>query len=203
MAKEKPQTLDVPPFPPLTWGGYGWEGAVTLPSWAGFQNRGGAYGSRGARKPSDGTARVRVAVEDDEARTPPAAAQVAAMRHLLDNEAAVASALLQAVFARYPEEKEDYADASDLSKKQLDKLLPDLSEPGGLRSVMGLSTVHVLYVKKGAAAYIGFEFGCAWEEEHGAGVMTHLGRIVKVGQADTSFLEWVAEDDAKKRKRKS
>jgi len=25
--------------------------------------------------------------------------------------------------------------------------------------------------------------------------MTHLGRVVEVGQADTSFLEWIAERD--------
>ena len=53
MAKKK--TLDVPPFPPLTWDGYGWEGEITLPSWAGFQTRGGAYGGRSSKKPSDGT----------------------------------------------------------------------------------------------------------------------------------------------------
>jgi hypothetical protein len=48
------KTLNVPPFPPLTWGEYAWEGKITLPSWAGFQNRGGPYGARNRKKLSDG-----------------------------------------------------------------------------------------------------------------------------------------------------
>jgi hypothetical protein len=197
MAKKK--TLDVPPFPPLRWDEYSWVGKVKLPSWAGFQARGGAYGSRSSKKRSDGTVRLDVAVEDDEAQTPPNAAQIAAMRHLLDNEKAVASAVLEAIFEMYPEAKAEYEAGYG---EEEDETLPTISDPKELRALMGLSTVHILDVKKGAAAYIGFEFGCAWEEEHGAGVMTHRGRVVEVGQADTAFLEWIAERDAKRRKKK-
>ena len=200
MAKKK---LNVPPFPPLEWDGYFWVGEITLASWAGFQSRGGAYGARSSKKPSDGTARLNVAVNDDELkdeddRPPPTAAQIAALQHLLDNEATVAGAVLLALFERYPDEKEAYEDAADE-----DDTLPEISEPNGLKALMGLSNVHVLHAQKGDAAYIGFEFGCVWEREHGAGVMTHLGRVVEVGQADASFQEWIAERDSKRRKKKS
>jgi hypothetical protein len=47
-----------------------------------------------------------------------------------------------------------------------------------------------------ARAYLGFSFHVAWEPEHGLGVMVHGRRIVDVGGADTSFLEWIAERDA-------
>ena len=47
-------------------------------------------------------------------------------------------------------------------------------------------------------AYIGFELGCVWDEEHGLGVMTHRDRVVDVGGADTAFTEWIAENDAEK-----
>lgn len=187
------ETLDIAPFPPLRWDTYSWAGTVTLPSWAGFQARGGAYGSRSSKKPSDGTARLHVAVEDHKAQTPPTAAQISAMQHLLDNEAAVASAVLRAIFEMYPEEKAKYEDAYD---EEDGATLPKISDPSELRTLMRLSTVHVLYVTKGDTAYMGFEFRCAWEAEHGAGVMTHLGRIVEVGPADCSFLEWIAEADA-------
>lgn len=196
----KKKTLDVPPFPPLRWDEYSWAGKITLPSWAGFQARGGAYGSRSSKKPSDGTASLNVAVEDDEDQTPPTAAQVAAMQHLLDNEKAVAAAVLNAIFEMYPAAKAEYEEGYG---EEEDETLPTIKSPKELRTLMGLSTVHVLYVKKGDTAYIGFEFGCAWEEEHGAGVMTHRGRVVEAGQADTAFLEWIAERDAKRRKKKS
>lgn len=51
---------------------------------------------------------------------------------------------------------------------------------------------RVLSVEKDGEAYIGFEFGCPWDREHGLGVMTHAGRVVEVGQADTSF-NWPRE----------
>lgn len=196
MAKKK--ALDLPPFPPLKWDEYFWVGRITLPSWAGFRS-----GRGRSKKLSDGTVRLNVAVDDselddDDERPPPSAAQVAAMRHLLDNEAAVAEAVLRALFERYPDEKEAYEDAADEGDT-----LPEISDPSGLRTLMGLSNVHVLYVKKDDVAYIGFEFECGWEREHGAGAMTHLGRIVEVGQADAAFLEWIAEKDARRRKKKS
>jgi len=64
---------------------------------------------------------------------------------------------------------------------------------------MGLVAIHVLGVAKGGVAYVGLELGCDWDEEHGAGLMLHKARIVKVGGADTSFLEWIAERDGGKR----
>jgi hypothetical protein len=62
--------------------------------------------------------------------------------------------------------------------------------------LIGLSSVHVLSVAKDGIAYIGFEFGCTWDGEHGLGVMTHRDRVIEVGGADTSFLAWIAEQDA-------
>lgn len=199
MAKK---TINVPPFPPLRWDEYSWDGKLTLPSWKGFAAR---PGSR-SKKVTDGTVRLSVHVEDvaddedDATPAPPTAAQIAAMKHLLKNEKKIASAVLQAIFEVYPEQKAMYEEDYD---EEPGTTLPEIARPSGLRPLMGLSNVHVLYVKKDEVAYIGFEFGCVWEEEHGAGVLTHLGRVVEVGQADCSFLEWIAERDAKRRKKKS
>lgn len=44
-------------------------------------------------------------------------------------------------------------------------------------------------------AYVGYEFRCTWDEEHGMGVMTHKNRVVAIGGADVSILEWIAESD--------
>ena len=56
---------------------------------------------------------------------------------------------------------------------------------------MGLASVHVLDVANAGVAYVGFELGCDWDDEHGAGVMTHKTRIVSFGGRG-SFLEWIA-----------
>ncbi len=44
----------------------------------------------------------------------------------------------------------------------------------------------------------GYEFGCRWDDEHGLGAMTHAGRVVEVGGADTAILEWIATGDGGK-----
>ncbi len=191
------EILDEAPFPPLRWDGevFTWCGEVRLPSWAGFQDRSGPYASIGARRPSDGIASLFVIAPDDESedeRTPPSSEQAAAFRYLMANETAVAAAVGRAIVEYYPEARRRHLENlySDKSTP-----LPDVADPGGLRPLLGLSCVHVLTVAHDGSAYIGFEFGCAWDDEHGLGVMTHRGRVINTGQADFAFTEWVAEED--------
>jgi hypothetical protein len=180
------KAIDVPPFPPLTWDNYSWAGEVRLPSWAGFQSRRGPYASVNDVRPSDGTARLTV---DAEAKARPTPEQVAAFRHLLDNEAAVAEAVKLALLDYYPGEREAYLDAYDLEESDE---VPEVMDLAGLRSLVGLGSVHVLSLARDGLACIGFEFGCVWDGEHGAGVMTHRGRVIATGQADCSFVEGMA-----------
>jgi hypothetical protein len=188
-------TLNIPPFPPLQWEDYFWVGEVTLPSWAGFQTRRGWYGSVSSDSPSTGAARLSIVPEDNERRSHPTVEQEVAFKYLLDNEAAVAASVIQALYNQYLDEKATYGE--DYIEEEDEETLPDIADPSGLRALIGLSNVHVLSVVKDGVAYVGFEFGCVWDDEHGAGVMTHQGRVIAVGQADTSFLEWIAERDVK------
>jgi hypothetical protein len=180
------EAIDVPPFPPLTWDGYSWSGEVRLPSWAGFQSRRGPYASVSATGPSDGTARLTV---DAEGKALPTPEQTAAFRHLLDSEAAIAEAVGRALLDYYPGEREAYLDAYDLDESDE---VPEITERAGLCQLVGLSSVHVLSVARDGVACIGFEFGCVWDAEHGAGVMTHGTRVIATGQADSSFVAWIA-----------
>lgn len=191
------ETVDLPPFPPLRWDGYGWTGEVVLPSWAGFQARRGAYTSVSSDEPSDGAVKLQVGQNDDEELEEPSPEQVAAYRHLIENEAAVADAVGRALVAYYAEQDDARLDAIEDGNP-----LPDVSDPAGLRSLVGLGNVHVLPVAYAGVSYVGFEFGCVWDEEHGAGVLTHCGRVVETGQADTSFGQDVAEADARRQKRR-
>jgi hypothetical protein len=194
------ETLNVPPFPPLRWDEFHWIGELALPSWAGFQTRRRPSADVSSDRPADGTVDLRVASENSDNRAPPTQGQAQALLHLLENEATVATTVLNKLFRNYPGEKAAYEDAFDEDEGAT---LPDIGEPNEMRTLIGLTSVYIHTVYKDGAAYIGFEFGCVWDREHGAGVMTHLGRIVEVGQADCSFLEWIAERDAKRRKKKS
>jgi hypothetical protein len=170
------------PFPPLTWEHYFWVADLTLPSWAGFQVQHGADRDAHDASPADGTARLSISAVDSDARTLPTAEQVAAFRHLLDNEAAVADAVARALVEYCPGNAYDGDD----------EVLLEVSGADDLRQLVRLIGVHVLTVARDGAACIGFEFACAWDSEHGAGVMTHLGRIVASGQGVCSFEAWIA-----------
>jgi hypothetical protein len=204
MADSSKPPLSMPPFPPLKWDGYFWKGRVVLRSWRGFQSRLGAYAASSSIKESDGTARLSVPPPAGIAEQPPSAEQANALRYLLEHEAAMRDALLAAIFEEYPVIRErrlgqGFVDESDM---------PALQRPDQLKSHLGLSTVHVLPVVKKDVAYIGFEFGCTWDDEHGLGIMTHQGRVVdlahlgigKVSGGDHASEEWVAEEDARSAK---
>lgn len=185
------ELVDRPPLPPLKWVEYFWTGTDSLPSWAGFQARQGPYGAEsGGGHPSDGTVQVSVPAPSTPGTRWPWAEQISAYAYLKANEPSVAAAVLRAIFDRYPSEREKYGYEEDEAD-----LMPEIARPDDLKNLMGLGAVHVLSVTKDGTAYLGFEFGCTWDNEHGLGVMTHKDRVVDVGGADTSFLEWIAERD--------
>lgn len=190
---------EVPPFPRLTWDEFFWTGEIVLDSWRGFQCRQGPYTSQSSAEESDGTTGLSVQPPGGVAEQPPSAEQATALRHLLENERAICDAIVNAIFEEYPALRarlvqNGFADESEM---------PVIERPEQLRDHIGLGVVHVLKVVRDDAAYIGFEFGCTWDEEHGLGVMTHQGRLVelpdmgmgKVMEASLASEEWVADED--------
>ncbi len=66
----------------------------------------------------------------------------------------------------------------------------------GLRGLVGLTGVSILPVARDGMAYVGFHLGCEWDEEHGAGVMTHGGRVLVTGSEFEASATWAAKEDA-------
>ena len=170
------------PFPPLTFEEFQWEGVDVLPGWTGVQSRLGSYTSVDRSEASDGRVSINVSPPNGEASRAPASEQAVAYARLKRDDPAIAEAVRRAVL--------DYA-------RNLDEAygLPNELDLPSLRGMIGLGIVHVLNVAKEGEAYVGFELGCEWDEEHGCGVMTHRGRIVSVGAADEAFEGWIAERD--------
>jgi hypothetical protein len=179
------KTLNLPPLPPLTWDDASWRGHDVLPGWAGSQERQGPYASRSSEQPSTGQVEFSIAPPDDDPNNPgpPAADQIATFNFIKANDAAIAAAALEALFARYPEWQEAYGYDDD----DRVKYMPDLATLEDLKRLVGLSTVHILTFAKEGHAYFGLELGCTWDEEHGTGVLLHKTRVIEVGSADVSF----------------
>ena len=66
---------------------------------------------------------------------------------------------------RYPKIRAIYASNGDAD----DDSLPPIKDKDDLRRLVGLGIVHVLDTAKAGHAYVGFEMGCTWDEEHGLG----------------------------------
>lgn len=64
-----------------------------------------------------------------------------------------------------------------------------------IASRVRLQTVSILRVEREGVAYVGYGLSCDWDDEHGAGVMTHKERIVEAGGGDTAILSWIAKRD--------
>jgi hypothetical protein len=180
MSKER---LSFPPFPPLKWDHYFWEGELNLPSWAGFQSRRGSYAMIDTSSSSDGTVQLNVSTDNDRPG-PISPEQVQAFSFLIDRESSIAESILTAIFSAYPGMRQRYVGYLE----DANQCMPEIGRFEDLRPLVGLSQVHLLREASGGQAYIGFEFGCTWDREHGLGVMTHRDRVVEVGGADTSFL---------------
>jgi hypothetical protein len=167
-----------------------WTIEAQLPSWAGYQTRKGPYGSISSDSPSDGV--VKIVTPEDSQESSPTEQDRACVQWLLDHEAEVASAVLKGILADYPKLQELYG----YEGEERETLMPDVSSADDFRQLIGLHNVHVLRVVSKGIPYLGFEFGCVWDPEHGLGVLVHGTRVVEVGGADTAFTEWIAKRDA-------
>jgi hypothetical protein len=177
-------------LPEFAFDGFFWVAEVNLPSWSGFRDASGPYAVLNDNA-SNGMVKLVYAPEgrDD---APLNEVEHAQIRWLLDNETAVSNAVLDGLLAAYPALRASY-DCYDA--QELADYMPDLSDGDGFRTLIGLSSVNIHALMTDDVPYIGFEFGCRWDEEHGCGVLMRGTRVVEVGDADTALVLWIAQRD--------
>jgi hypothetical protein len=172
--------------------GFFWTAQAQLPSWVGYQNRNGPYGSISSDEPSDGL--VTIVVEPEGGKESPLTEQErASVQGWLDHEAEVASAVLEGLLAEYPRLQQLYG----YEGAERETYMPDVSRAEEFRQSIGLHNVHFVPLLKEGLPYVGYEFSCTWDGEHGLGVLMHGSRVVEVGGADTAFTLWIAKQDAR------
>jgi hypothetical protein len=173
------------------WARFFWEAPARLPSWAGFQTRNGPYGSISSDEPSDGMVTIIVDPEGGE-QSPLTEQELANVQWCLDHEAEVASAVLKGLLAAYPGLQQLYG----YEGAEREEFMPDVSSTEDFRQLIGLQNVHVHSLRKDGIPYVGYEFGCTWDGEHGLGVLMHGTRVVEVEGAGTAFDLRIAKRDA-------
>ena len=66
-------------------------------------------------------------------------------------------------------------------------LMPIVRDTADFSRLIDLRHIHVHPWSKDGIVYVGLQFGCTWDREHGFGVLMHRDRVVSVGSADVSF----------------
>ena len=164
--------------------GDNYEGEITLSSWKGFQSRQGFYGEKDSSEISNGFVKVFITGRQVDYVKTTTQEQVNSISYLQNNSDKIRDEILNALFKQLPEIKEIYED-----------LVPEIKNIADFKNVLGLSIIHVMDSDKDGFSYIGYEFGCDWDDEHGIGVMMHKDRVIEIGQADTSFDSWITYKD--------
>ena len=158
---------------------------VHMPAWAGF--RAGPWS-----KLSKGLVRVAVG-GDSVGQRPVGPEQEAAYRRVLGRAAGAQRLVLDAIVGAY---------AKLTRRADAELALPVKVDRAALVDLVELLCVHVHWAHRDGVAYVGYQLACVWDPEHDLGVLTHVDRVVAVGQADTSFLGWVAERDQRRRRKR-
>ncbi|GMK44218.1 hypothetical protein PghCCS26_13450 [Paenibacillus glycanilyticus] len=160
-------------IPNLTLGEFGYEGNIPLSSWS----------ERAVTLEIGGDM-----VEDNPKVT---LEHVNGYNFTIEKQEYIKEIIMEAIFKEYLILRESYG----FDVEEANEIMPEINTTYDLEQFIELSGVHILNVNYVEIAYIGYEFRCSWDEEHGLGVLTHKDRIVEVGGADTSVLTWKAEVD--------
>lgn len=110
---------------------------------------------------------------------------------VIQNQAEIAGAILAALLREYSAMQEDYG----YNEAEKAEYMPDAIDTGALAKLLSPSSVIIHPVERERLPYIGYEFGCPWDEEHGFGAMLHGTRVVEIGGADTAILTWITQKD--------
>jgi hypothetical protein len=160
-----PDNLDMPPFPNMRWDDCDWwDGSVDL-----------VFGSGAA---------LTVTPSDPSISRMPSEIQRQAMTFQLEHGQEVFAAVLKALQTYYAKMRPRYL---SFLGSQADSLMPTVQSEKELSRLIDLRHVHVHPWIKDGVGYVGLQFGCTWDQEHGFGVLMHRDRVVTVGSADVSF----------------
>lgn len=167
-----------------------WASALPLPHTAQLRGPGTLAPARGYADADRIAEEGEVIVyfeNDDGSDVAPDPIMLDTARWLLENDAAFFQAVLAAMLADLPglREIEDSIVLGDDAFR-----LPEQWDQTTLLSLIRLNNINVHPVA--GAPYIGLDLRCAWEPEHGYGLMMAGTEVVETGGADVGSLSWIA-----------
>lgn len=101
-------------------------------------------------------------------------------------------AALSALLDRYPALQQAY----DLEPQEAEAWMPQVADVEELAALLTTTGIHIHQILHGDVPYLGLEFECRWDPEHGVGILLHGDEVVRIGGANTAFVLWMAEEHA-------
>jgi hypothetical protein len=169
------------PFGRLQTEQFSWDGEVRLPAWSDFRFR-RAYAGGTIRDDEAGLFHLGVDRPNTTIADGPSPAQVQAFEYTVRNQVALREAMLAALFKGYPGWHDVYSDAG-----VSEEVMPRVFDAAASLVLVGPDAIFVMDVEHDGLAYVGYTFGCAWEEEYGIGFMTLGSQIVDAGFGYVAF----------------
>ena len=178
-ARNMMYNTNAPRFPDISTDEYFMYTAKQVDGFVGLQIRNGPYGAISSDKLSDGT--IHFCCDKDMA--PEQFLEVA--EWVARNGTEILNAALASLVDQYWEMRDDVIDC--LIDEDPDDVVPEIDGPDDLRRLCGIVAVHVKPYGGCKAPRFGIEFGCTWEDEHGAGVRFEALKVLQSGHASDAF----------------
>jgi hypothetical protein len=152
-----------------------WSFPFHLQAFEEFRDASGAYSSLSDFGKSNGIVKIEI-LDDEGEYTNPLPEQIMAINYLITHQNDIAIALLEALAVEYSNLKSIYGED--------ETYLPNCITLEDYKKIFGIGGLFIHQEHKDGIAYIGFECGCIWDEEHGLGFMTHKNEVISIGSAE-------------------
>jgi hypothetical protein len=159
---------------------------ITLPCWANY--------STTAYKNETGKVTLTIGEMFGEKPATRSTAIENALSNLLEHAPTQQQIILDKLLVEYAKWQPDYGYSPEDAKN----FMPDVQSIDSFKNLITLSQIHILNVALDGVAYLGYEFECEWDVEHGMGCMFHKNRLIQIGMAECSFQAFRAEQDIEK-----
>lgn len=175
-----------PGLPPLlqsAGSGEGWQSALRLPALRALTNA--CSGTKAVDQPlGDLLEEGEVSIFVDTQGSWPSAMQLMNFSWLEHEDEALAKASLEALCTFVPTLRATY---DFLPDEYADRLPPRLAEPNDLLPLIALQSITIHAIDHASTPYLGLQFSCAWDEEHGLGLLCHGTEVLDIGTAEAAL----------------
>ena len=106
-----------------------------------------------------------------------------AVAYAVEHQQELYTAIMAGIRTEYDKavnDKDSYGYTADL-------YVPPAETDDELKKLITPTSVHINVTEKDGFPYIGYEFECSWDEEHGVGVLMYKTEVDSTGHADIAF----------------